>query len=799
MKPQTRKNKKVYRIALYGASGSGKTCILAALAMDRLPHPEGLSCTWLPSGQKAGREWLKEAVSAFEENRLPKPSEVTTQLPAFDFNFSADGRTYAVELIDYAGELVDPALSDGENAKLLFDRLRNMDALLVLAPVPKTDGYHSILSRELLAVRRTFEKLREQMSEKKTHIDTPVALIVNAWDRMMGHGLAISEKQTYASEQKKLNELLVGSSTLLPHRGLYDALKNSVPENDFAAFPVSAIGLCEKVLVDGHEFERPKNISPLHSFGLENPFFWALQRRDDIDIANLEHEVELLATRKGTRFVPLPPLDLLRQGKAILKRFPRGSELYKKTHVTVHQLREVFWSRTGMAVVYLLSAVLITEATMDGMRYRSINAVLHDPKASVEQLQKAEDWLEQYQSSSFSRHLLYKLKFSAKTAGAELEKFRSGREDLFAEPLKAGTSTEQKAKAAEDYLKAFPNGKYRAEAVKAIQGFETLQQELAWREVQASSSLADKAKRANDYLKKFPYSDHAADARQILTEAANAKNWDDFVKQYNGMISDGRLSDAAELLVGRRPETPDLKALKASFPLQALEKLSRRIQETISNSQWEQGIEELDNANRWPPDLVNDQVQSKIRELRDQLEKTWDSSLYQTALNSRTTDNLQTYLAQAPIKSMKTSVQDYLDYLAKQQGQLDLKLTLTRVRWSPNITGKSEVRYEVAINGNNIIYAAGQEGTRGHSSDLVSIYQTGSFKGRLSEEVTLDVAAVGDGLFGTTDLGKGKRRLAVSSLNGYSLDIRDDDGNVSTVQFSLQGMPKAPEMPAWRN
>ena len=147
---------------------------------------------------------------------------------------------------------------------------------------------------------------------------------------------------------------------------------------------------------------------------------------------------------------------------------------------------------------------------------------------------------------------------------------------------------------------------------------------------------------------------------------------------------------------------------------------------------------------------------------------------------------------------MKTPVQDYLDYLAKQQGQLDLKLTLVKVRWNPDITAKSEVRYEVAINGNNIIYATGQEGTRGHSGDFVSVNQIGSFKGRLSEEVTLNFAAVGDGMFGKADLGRGNRKLAVSSLNGYSLDIRDDDGNLSTVQFSLQGMPKAPEMPAWR-
>lgn len=458
MKQDRNKSKKVYRIALYGASGSGKTCVLTALAMPQLPHPEGLSCTWveLPSSQQAGRQWLKEAISAFEENRMPKPSAETKEPPAFDFNFSADGRTYAVQMIDYSGELINPTLSDNENSKLLFNRLKEMDALLVLAPIPKPDGHHSILSKGLLDVRRTFEKLREQMSEKKEQVDIPVVLIMNAWDRVMDHSLAVSDKQAYASEQQKLNELLFTSDLLLPHRGLYNALKNSVLKNDFAIFPVSALGLCHKSLTGEHEFERPKHINPLHSFGLENPFIWALRRRDEIDVANLEHKVNQLTASKVTRFIPWPPQELLCRGKDILKRFPRGSDLQKKTHIIVHQLRDVFWWRSGMAVVYCIFVWLISEATLDGMRYSAVNAVLHDPKASVEQLQKAEDWLEQYQSSPLGRHLFYKFVFSAKAAGIELEKFRSGREELFAEPLKTGASSEQKAKAAEDYLKAFP-------------------------------------------------------------------------------------------------------------------------------------------------------------------------------------------------------------------------------------------------------------------------------------------------------------------------------------------------------
>ena len=44
--PSTAKQvQKIYRFALYGRRNSGKTCILASLAMARIAHPDGLSCT----------------------------------------------------------------------------------------------------------------------------------------------------------------------------------------------------------------------------------------------------------------------------------------------------------------------------------------------------------------------------------------------------------------------------------------------------------------------------------------------------------------------------------------------------------------------------------------------------------------------------------------------------------------------------------------------------------------------------------------------------------------------------------
>ena len=811
MKSSPRKNKKVYRIALYGHSGSGKTCILAALAMERLPHPDGLSCIWLTSGQEEGRKWLKDAINAFENQQVPNPNPPTSMHLSFDFSFSADGRNYPVEMIDYSGELVNPALSDHENAKLLTEHLKDMDALLVLAPAPRSGDPDPKLSDDLLAITRTFKSFCEKAGEHKTHLDKPVVMLVNMWDRMYGQkfsapefsmaatlpgndsGVQSSKSLNMDSEQHRLQQLL-DSDLLRSHRALHNALKNSLPERDFAIFPVSAIGFCEKVTTDGHQFERPKYLKPLHSFGLEDAFVWALRRRDELDIANLEDQTHELAAEKLSQWKPWPRLGLWQQGKALLKRFPRNSQLYQKTHPIVHQLRMSFWRRTGMTVVYLLSVALISEAVIDATRYRSVNAVFHDPKASVEQLQRAEKWLEDYHSSSFLWHRVYKaFKLSTKIAGAELDAFRLGREELFLQPLQQSTSVEQKFKAAQDYLQAFPNGKHRAEAVKAIQVYELHQQETDWREVESAGTLKDKAKRANDYLKKYPYNDHAVDARSIIAEESNTRSWGEFLRQYNALIGGSQLSEAAELLVTRNPETPELRALKADFPKQAMDKLSQKMQDITAKQQWEAGVKELDNASRWPSALTNEEVQQKIGKLRENLNENWDRGLYQSALKSKELSDLQAYLAQAPLKVMEKPVQEYLKYLADNKEPINLRLELVHVMWNDDVSEKSETRYTVSVNGKNVI---DQPSGKNESGELMKINAIGSFAARLGDEVSLTTSVKGDGFFGdNVNLGYGYVKLPASALNGYSLEIKDTDGNTSKVLFALHGMPKMPKMP----
>lgn len=155
----TRAAKKIYRFALYGRRNSGKTCLLAALAMERTAHPEGLSCTWLAedpkddwlnsrgnTGENAnevlttfrrGREWLELAIRNLEEGSVPPPNPNDSDVLRLRYEFTvADHRTFSVELIDYSGELIEPDLSDSELAQRLRRRMLTMDGILVLAEAP---------------------------------------------------------------------------------------------------------------------------------------------------------------------------------------------------------------------------------------------------------------------------------------------------------------------------------------------------------------------------------------------------------------------------------------------------------------------------------------------------------------------------------------------------------------------------------------------------------------------------------------------------------------------------------------
>ncbi len=296
---------KIYRFALYGRRNSGKTCILAAMAMDRIANPEGLTCTWIekpvgmsrPVGDTSdwntddpdaaffhGKDWLEQAIRSLELGAVPPPNPNDRDTFRFRYEFTeANHRTFLVELIDYSGELIDPDLSDSDLARHLRQHMLSLDGILVLAESPHRGQPLGELYKELQRLQRAFADLRGEKQDGPA-LDCPVALLINKWDRR-------TESESFSSDSSDRDiEEFLSSQPEPPHRGLVHTLNGSVTEGNFKIFPVSAFGKHVSYCPtngDSHgtaQPDRPAQVNPLCSFGLENGFVWACRRRDEIDI-----------------------------------------------------------------------------------------------------------------------------------------------------------------------------------------------------------------------------------------------------------------------------------------------------------------------------------------------------------------------------------------------------------------------------------------------------------------------------------------------------------------------------------
>ncbi|MEI7687727.1 MAG: hypothetical protein WCL32_22200, partial [Planctomycetota bacterium] len=156
MATPTPRRTKTYRFALFGRRNAGKTCILAALAMERLANPKQFACTWIDrpgpnllaslratdpgaaDGFTLGKKWLDRAIEQLGHCDVPPPNPNESEAFRFLFQFTTpDHRTFLVEMIDYSGELIDSNLTDTELAKRLRQHMLATDAILVLAEVPR--------------------------------------------------------------------------------------------------------------------------------------------------------------------------------------------------------------------------------------------------------------------------------------------------------------------------------------------------------------------------------------------------------------------------------------------------------------------------------------------------------------------------------------------------------------------------------------------------------------------------------------------------------------------------------------
>jgi hypothetical protein len=434
----------VYKLALYGRKNSGKSCILAALALglERVPNPDGLGCVWVcdettvpvPKGPRdswdltapettrhLGREWLKRAVERLKAGDVPPPTP--TNVAPFRFFFDLTdrktGRTFRVEMVDYSGELVRPEASEETFAKTLREHLETLDGILVLGEAPRRDEESQPLYKELSLLLDAFTLLADQRHGKKVH-PFPVALVFNKWDRQ-------SRMQRYSSGEAGVEvDLFLRRDPPPPQLGLLNVLEtvsgNTPERSNCRPFALSAFGKAVTVTrttEDGKQvvIDVPASAIPLPAYGLEDPFVWLCKRADEIEAERLATGVERL------RFWDLPQA---RRGEALasvrdlprfIDRFPKSAPERKTAESLAERARTALWQQLGFAAG--LAAVLFF-LTVNGGFYGYDQVKYHGVERTVEKAdddkplanwRAAEAYLASYVQSNWYRvmsHLAFK-------------------------------------------------------------------------------------------------------------------------------------------------------------------------------------------------------------------------------------------------------------------------------------------------------------------------------------------------------------------------------------------------------
>ncbi len=580
---------RTFRLALYGRSGSGKTCILAALAMPLPPHPFGATCTRIypdptsgkarHAAQAAGHEWLEASIGQLAKGEMPEPNPYEKPMGrVLRYGFTAEEiPEFRVELFDYTGELVNPLKHKDpkELASALLKHLWTIDGLLVLVEAPRGEGGDA---NQTLDIRL----LAEAFAELKTDREVPIALLVTKWDRR-----SRLENAALEAEDDRLAALL-DSGAVPELTKLRDAIRNTVGLANTLVFPVSAFG--GHVQRDGHDYPRA---GALRAFGLESPFIWAAARRNAIDLDDLRREVEAMRGFWGW----LNPRSWFwafwNRHAHLPSRFRPESPEHAAVEKLFRRRRVPVLARQVAGALFVISLVLGIENRFDHKSYGTVR-LAELPGASVPATDAAIVWLERYSTSHPLRHTFFNgYALTRADARAKIREFQKRIERQMWEPVeRMKPDVLKEAKLVGDYLGKYPRGPHAAEArtiqdeakallarrenddaldqvehaVKALPpgaGIEMLNQVLTVAGApppHPQMETEDQRRRRREAVEKM---------RNDLVEMEMKLNWQQFLKIYEEHLAKHRLLEAARLLAARQPADDKLRILRTRFQADA--------------------------------------------------------------------------------------------------------------------------------------------------------------------------------------------------------------------------------------
>jgi hypothetical protein len=443
---------KRYKFALFGLSGSGKTCYFTALdESTSREHPKKYVCTRMRHNddyikkmvqslgpkekQKMEQRLLKGddticiASADLSKLILPKATREKISL-VYQLTTPELGIQY-VEIDDYSGELLDLP-EDHEQGIAFRKEIASSDGIIIMVETPfeKTDY-------------TTYEKLKESilllLKEKNIigKIEIPVVLLFSKFDRVPDLNF---ETLDSAQADKELEKLIDGYKD--SKRIMYDAIKalinqlsNSsafitVNTNDqknksipaFKMMPISSFGNSKKVYNSQGVFvEMPVTVNPLLTFGLQDPFVWLIKCKIKIDIQSQIQKNE--ASELCTPALKQKNKDLIKQINELTRHKNNETDLSDDFLITKNDLNELKKSykelkrRTfkhnaykNIILLLIVALIMISVISFVHVKMRKTNIedwVSKKNQLEYELIQNDMEWLDEYINSTDKSTQLY--------------------------------------------------------------------------------------------------------------------------------------------------------------------------------------------------------------------------------------------------------------------------------------------------------------------------------------------------------------------------------------------------------
>ncbi|MDR3110601.1 MAG: hypothetical protein LBU65_13105 [Planctomycetaceae bacterium] len=688
-------DKKLYKFALYGLSGSGKTCTLTAMSMGgkRRPTETGEVCgAYIDEfGSDQMREWAKELAAyerGLEHGDLPNPTPPDADNPPryrFTLSSKTQGEFY-VEIIDYAGELINPDLLNNNNnefTKKIREKMRNLDGILVLAITPEKGERTSEIPNEIGKLQTAFSSLIGTMEGER---QCPVALILTKWDRYSDIPV-----NALAAEQNNVTQFFADNQM---YWGLRQALESSIGKEHFAVFPMSGLGKC----VNG----KPVKVNPLQSFGVPFPFCWLAEQINTMEVERLEklelpnQWIPLITSQRLPRWMRKwnKTDDVKNLSETLINRLPKKET--EKVDKIKKVRKKVFWNvciRTSMFCVMLWGIITGFHTFQDLSRFRAAHTAINKSQTSPDELLGWQKYLESYRNESYFPFLHLHWFWWRSQALTYIETIKQKTDDDAFMTIRDTANSADKVKLGEQYEKDYPNGRHKSEVNKIVTSAKAelyLQEnEAALVKLDTLYANAKKTEKESDFNilisegdknTFFPYPDYATgeqrqkrhsiiqEARLALNVIILTKNWEDFEKDVNASFNVGNLKSAFEALTGWKKRDDKWQTLCKDIINRTDEKVNDMIKNYgTSYERTVSMVKEIVEAGQKLSNVdVNNGADTLLQSLNRKIEELnykWDKSFYDKVKNDRTETVCNNYLNSAPLGTMRGEVQQYKKYL----------------------------------------------------------------------------------------------------------------------------------------